>query len=270
MPATPSVSSPPFHGRFTPGATTCMQRWEESVMDTMERYGGGSSIELWLAEREDPGLDSELRRLVFEELQWEPILDPTEIEVEVNERAVTLRGVVRSYTEKVAARDAATRVPRVQAVTNDIRVELPERHVVSDAALQEGAGNVLRWDALVPDEHLRISVHDGIVTLEGWVEWDWQREAAELAVRVLVGVRGLENRIGVRPKWTTSELQPAVTAALRHHRELHARHVTVEARNGVVRLRGRVPSLAERSILEHAAWNVPGVTGVVDELTIDR
>jgi osmotically-inducible protein OsmY len=239
-------------------------------MDTMERYGGGSSIELWLADREEPGLDSELRRLVFEELQWEPILDPTEIEVDVSDRAVTLLGVVRSYTEKAAAGEAAARVPRVQSVKNEIQVQLPAPNVRDDAALGMEAVNVLRWDAHVPDEHLRISVRDGIVILEGWVEWDWQREAAEHAVRVLVGVRGLENRIGVRPKWTTSELQPAVVAALRHRRELHTRHVTVQTRNGVVRLCGRVPSLAERSILEHAAWNVPGVTGVVDELTIDR
>ena len=239
-------------------------------MDATERFGGGSSIELWLAEREEPGLDSQLRHLVFEELLWEPSLDPTDLEVDVSDRAVTLRGTVRSYTEKVAAAEAAARVPRVQSLRNEIAVDLPAPNVRDDAALGEEAVNVLCWDGQVPDEHLRISVRDGCVILEGWVEWDWQRDAAERAVRVLVGVRDVENRLTVRPKWTTSELQPAVVAALRHHRELHTRHLTVETHNGIVRLRGRVPSLAERSIAEHAAWNVPGVIEVVDELTIER
>jgi osmotically-inducible protein OsmY len=243
---------------------------EEAHMDTMEQSGGGSSIELWLADREEPGLDSDLRRLVFEELQWEPVLDPTGIEVDVRDRAVTLRGAVRSYAEKVAAAEAASRVPRVQRLTNEIVVDLPAPHVRRDPALHEEAVNVLRWDALVPDEHVQVSVHDGCITLSGWVEWEWQREAADRAVRVLIGVRGTENHITVRPKWATGELQPAVVAALRHHRELHTRHVAVETRNGVVRLTGRVPSLAERAIVAHAAWNVPGVTGVVDELSIDR
>lgn len=237
-------------------------------MDIMEQYGGGSAIELWLAERDDPGLDSELRRLVFEELQTEPIIDPTGIEVAVDDRTVTLRGVVRSYTEKVAAEQAVSRVPRIQSLVNEVRVELPSPHVRSDRALQEEARNVLGWDAQVPAEHLEVSVQDGGVTLTGWVEWDWQREAAERAVRVLIGVRGVKNGITVRTKWVTGELKPAVLAALRQQRGLQARHVSVDTRNGVVRLSGRVTSLAERSIAEHTAWNVPGVTGVVDDLTI--
>jgi osmotically-inducible protein OsmY len=236
----------------------------------LEHNGGGSSIELWLAEREEPGLDSQLRRVVREELDWQPGLDPTGIEVVVRDRAVTLRGVVRAYQEKVAALAAAARVPRVRALTDEIQVDLPACHARTDTALLEEVTNVLAWDAQVPAEHLRVSVHEGCVTLEGWVEWDYQREAAERAVRPLIGVRGVVNRTTVRPKWITAELHPAVVAALQHHRELHTRHVAVETRNGVVRLRGRVPSLAERSAVETTVWNVPGVTQVVDELAIDR
>ena len=239
-------------------------------MERAELNGGGSSIELWLADREHPGLDAELRRLIRDELEWQPGLDPTGIELDVRDCAVTLRGSVRSYSEKAAALEAAARVPRVCEVTDEICVQLAATHARSDAALLEEVVNVLAWDAMVQAEHVHVSVRDGIVTLEGWVEWDHQREAAERAVRPLIGVRGIEDAITVRPKWTTGELQPAVMTALRRHRDLHTKRVTIESRNGVVRLRGRVPSLAERSAIEHAVWNVPGVTGVVDELAIDR
>jgi osmotically-inducible protein OsmY len=245
-----------------------MERMER--MELEEHNGGGSSIELWLAEREDPGLDTQLRREVRDELEWEPGLDPTGIDVQVRDRAVTLRGTVRCYPEKVAALQAAGRVPRVCALIDEIVVDLPSSHVRPDKALLEEAVRVLSWDAQVPREHLRVSVHGGYVAVEGWVEWDHQRIAAEQALRVLTGVRGIENRITVRPKWVTAELHPAITATLRHHRELHTRHVSFETRHGAVRLWGRVPSLAERSAVEHAVWNVPGVTDVVDELTIER
>jgi osmotically-inducible protein OsmY len=239
-------------------------------MDLTELGGGGSSIEWWLSQRDHPGLDAELRRRVREELEWEPTLDPTGIEVDVSDCAVTLRGVVRSYSEKVTALGAAARVPKVCELTDEICVQLPASHARTDEALLEGVKNVLSWDAAVQSEHLRATVHDGVVTLEGWVEWDHQREAAERAVRPLIGVRGIENAITMRPKWTTGELQPAIVAALRRHQDLHTRRVTIESRNGIVRLRGRVPSLAERSAIEHAVWNVPGVTDVVDELAIER
>jgi len=239
-------------------------------MDVMEHNGGGSSIELWLAQREEPGLDSGLRRRVREELDWEPGLDPTGIEIEVRNRAVTLRGVVRGYPEKVATLAAVERVPKVRQVVDEITVELPAYHVRTDQTLLEEVTKVLSWDAQVPADHLRVSVRDGRVALEGWVEWDYQREAAEQAVRPLIGVRGIENQITVRPKWVTAELQPAVVAALRHRRALHTRHVTVDTRNGVVRLRGRVPSLAERSAIKTTVWTVPGVTEVIDEMAIDH
>jgi osmotically-inducible protein OsmY len=239
-------------------------------MDLMELGGGGSSIELWLGQREHPGLDAELRRRVRDELEWEPGLDATRIEIDVRDCAVTLRGVVRSYTEKAAALAATGRVPRVCDLTDEVCVQLPATHARTDATLLEEVENVLGWDAQVRADHVRISVLDGIVTLAGWVEWDHQREAAERAVRPLIGVRGIENVIAVRPKWTTGELRPAVVAALHRHRDLHTKRVTIESGNGAVRLRGRVPSLAERAAIEHVVWSVPGVIEVVDELAIER
>jgi osmotically-inducible protein OsmY len=232
--------------------------------------GGGSSIELWLGEREDAGLDSELQDLVHRELRWERRLDPLSITVEVRDRCVTLGGSVRSYPEKVSAEQAASRVPHVQRVVNQVSVDLPPGTEVPDTALLEEVTRVLGWDALVPADRVRAVVDDGCVTLRGQVDWDHQRIAVEEAVTPLIGVTAVENHITVRPKWMSGELRPEVTATVRHHRELHTQHVRIEAQCGMVVLRGHVPSLAERSAVERAAWSAPGVVGVVNELTIDR
>lgn len=236
----------------------------------MDEAGGGFSIEMWLSEHEDPGLDSELQDRVVEELRWESGLDATEILVGVNARTVTLGGSVRTYPEKQAAELAACRVPRVQRVINNLGVDLAPGHSRPDDVLLEEVARVLEWDTLVPGGRVRAAVTEGCVTLSGDVDWDHQRVAAQHAVTPLMGVRGVDNRITVRPKWTTGELQTAVTAALRHRRDLHTQHVRVETVRGMVVLQGHVPSLAERTTIERVAWEAPGVLGVVNELSIDR
>lgn len=232
--------------------------------------GGGSSIELWLGEREDAGLDSELQDSVHRELRWERCLDPSNLTVEVRDGCIALGGSVRSYPEKVAAEQAASRVPHVQRVVNQLHVDLPPGAAVSDTALLEEVTRVLGWDALVPADRVRAVVDDGCVTLRGEVDWDHQRIAVEQAVAPLIGVTDVENHITVRPKWTTGELRPEVTASVRHHRELHTQHVRIEAQGGMVVLQGHVPSLAERAAVERVAWSAPGVVGVVNELIIER
>lgn|SRR5512135_2346912 len=236
----------------------------------MDDAGGGSSIEMWRCEHEDPGLDSDLQERVHEEMRWEAGLDTSDITVGVDARAVTLRGSVRTYPEKRAAELAACRVPRVQRVTNNLRVDLAPAHARSDELLLEEVTRVLEWDTLVPKGRVLAAVTDGCVTLSGDVDWDHQRVAAEHAVTPLLGVRAIENQLTVRPKWMTGELQTTVKAALRHHQDLHTQHVHIETVRGVVVLQGRVPSLAERSTIERVAWEAPGVLGVVNELSIDR
>jgi osmotically-inducible protein OsmY len=236
----------------------------------MDYMGGGSSIELWFAESQEPGLGSELQRRVKEEMRREAGLDPSGIAVEVCDRTITLQGHVRSYPEKVAAERAAARVPRLQQLINRLHVELATGDERPDAVLADESARVLSWDALVPAGQVRVTVADGCITLEGQVDRAQQREAAEQAVQPLIGVKHVENRITIRPMWTSQELQPEIVLALQRHRELHTRRVRVDVRGGIVVLRGRVPSIAERSAIEHAMWSIAGVTGVVDELTIAR
>lgn len=235
----------------------------------MDGAGGGFSFELWRAEDEGDGLASQLQDEVWEELRWEPELEACcgRLVVDVTGSQVTLSGTVRCYPQKVDAERAACRVPGVVAVVNRIRVELNAADVRTDESIAEEVRRVLGWDALVPQDRIDTQVREGIVTLSGEVDREHQRTAAEAAVEPLVGLTGVVNRIAIRPMHNTGELRTRVLAAIQRVR---ARHVHVETHGGVVELRGRVPSIAERNQIEHVVRDIPGVTGVEDGLRIER
>ena len=235
----------------------------------MEEASGGFSFEMWRAEDDCDGLASQLQDDVWEELRWEPELETCRdrLVVDVTGCEVTLSGTVRCYPQKAVAERAACRVPGVAAVTNRIRVELNPADARTDPSIAEEVRRVLGWDALVPQNRIDVQVRDGVVTLSGEVDREHQRTAAEQAVEPLVGLTGVINRISVRPMHVTGELQAKVVAAIRR---IRAKHVRVETHGGVVELRGRVPSLAERNQIEHTVRDIPGVTSVEDGLRIER
>ncbi len=235
----------------------------------MEQASGGFSFEMWRTDVEGDGLASQLQDDVWEELRWEPELETCgdRLVVDVTSNHVTLSGTVWCYPQKAVAERAASRVPGVVAVTNRIRVELNAADVRTDAGISDEVRRVLEWDALVPQGRIDVQVHEGTVTLSGEVDREHQRTAAEQAVEPLVGLTGLDNRINVRPMHVTGELQARVVAAIRRVR---AKHVRAETHGGVVELRGRVPSIAERNQIEHAVRDIPGVTSVEDSLRIER
>jgi osmotically-inducible protein OsmY len=230
---------------------------------------GGFAFEMWRAEGEGNGVSSELQNAVWEELRWEPELEGCcdRLVVDVSGSRVTLHGTVRSYPQKAVAERAADRVPGVVEVTNRIRVILPAADIRSDDSIADEVRRVLEWDTLVPQDRIDVQVRDGTVTLSGQVDREHQRTAAEQAVEPLVGLTGVVNRITVRPMVVTGELQSRVMSAIRR---LRAKHVRVETHGGVVELRGRVPSIAERNQIEHLVRDIPGVIAVEDGLRVER
>src|SRR6266478_4555281 len=144
--------------------------------------------------------DEQIQRSVLEELKWDARIHPNEIGVAVKDGIVTLTGWVDNYTKKWAAEDAAHRVRGVKAVANDIEVRLPNSAERTDADIAAAVTRALEWDAFVPIEKLNVTVAKGWVTLRGEVEWQYQKEDAERAVRRLTGVRGVTNLLTVRPR----------------------------------------------------------------------
>jgi osmotically-inducible protein OsmY len=212
--------------------------------------------------------DAQLRADIFEELKWEPSIREAEIGVAVKDGVVTLTGHVESYAQKYAAERAAKRVSGVRALADDLHVKLPSDRARTDTEVAHAVANAIDWDIEVP-AGITARVENGWVYLDGSVEWQYEKGAAERAVRYLTGVQGVTNRIMVKPvRVSTTEVSRKIREALHRTAELDASRITVEAQNGKVTLKGKVRSWAERNDAERAAWAAPGVTNVEDELTV--
>ena len=212
--------------------------------------------------------DLDLQRDVATELRWDPTLHGDEVAVAVRDGVVTLGGTVASYARKYAAMRAAERVRGVRAVADELEVKLPNSHERTDTELAHQVANALRWSSSVPDDRIKARVDRAWVTLEGEVEWEFQRRAAYRAVRDLTGLRGVSNLITLTVKASSFDVSQRIKDALRRQAELDAAKIEVETADGTVTLRGSVHTWAERRQAENAAWGAPGVTRVEDRLLV--
>jgi osmotically-inducible protein OsmY len=212
--------------------------------------------------------DEELQRDVRIELLWEPSVTATHIGVSVKDGVVTLTGHVPSYLEKLAAERAAMRVRGVKAIANEIDVKLPESSRRTDEDIAAAAVKALNSKLFVPADRIKVTVREGWITLEGDVKWQFQRTAAERAVRNLPGVKGISNLIQVRPRVSPTDLQSKIEAALKRQAVLEAQRITVEVNGDEVTLRGTVRSWKARQEAERTAWSAPGVRAVNSQIVI--
>ncbi|WOB10618.1 BON domain-containing protein [Piscinibacter gummiphilus] len=212
--------------------------------------------------------DADLKRDVTAELAWDPAIDATHIGVAVNDGVVTLSGHLETFAEKHAATRAAQRVAGVRAVALELDVRLSPSHRRSDTDIATSAEHALRWNTLVPVDAVHPTVDTGWVTLRGEVDWDYQRRAAEKAVRPLVGVVGVSNDITLRAKVKVDNLAQRIQDALTRQAVREARKIKVAVEDGTVRLSGNVHSWQEREAVQGVAWSAPGVRAVVNELSV--
>ena len=212
--------------------------------------------------------DLELKKSVESELNFEPSINAAEIGVAVKNGVVTLSGRVPSYWEKISTERAAARVSGVKAVANELEVRLPGSSERTDEDIAQAAVDTLRWSVLVPQNRIKVKVSKGWITLEGNVDWQYQKSAAEKAVRKLYGVLGVSNLIEVKPQVSKAEVKTSIEAALKRLAEVDANRIRVDTEDGKVVLSGSVRSWFEREEAERAAWAAPGVRSVEDHIAI--
>jgi len=212
--------------------------------------------------------DTQIQKDVMAEINWQPMLDAAEIGVSVHEGVVTLTGIVDTYTKKIAAENAAKKVAGVKAVAEDIQVGASPSYNKSDTEIAEAVFNALKWHTAVMEDRIRIKVEKGFVTLEGEVEWDYQRSAAKLAIENLTGVRMINNFITLKPRVIASDLKAKINAALHRSAQIDANSIKVEVSGNKVILSGTVHSIKEKEDADDAAWMAPGVSAVENRIVI--
>jgi osmotically-inducible protein OsmY len=213
-------------------------------------------------------MDAALKGEILEELEWEPGIKAARIGVGVRDGVVTLSGEVDSYHEKVEAERATLRVAGVKGIANELEIQLPGASQRTDADIARAAVNGLEWNSSIPSERIKVVVKNGWVTLEGDVDWGYQRTAAEEAVRRLTGVVGVSNHVTVKARPTPAGIKTRIEEAFKRSAEVDAGRISAEVTGSSVILRGTVRSWAEKQEAERVAWASPGVGTVQNKLVI--
>ena len=213
--------------------------------------------------------DTELKTDVLAELTYEPTVQVADIGVRVKDGVVTLNGNVTNYGEKRNAVLATKRVAGVKAIADDIQVTLLESHSRTDGDIAAAAVNRLEWDLTIPKGAVIITVSGGRITLEGQLEWWYQKESAEKAVQHLTGVKAVVNLITIKPKHGHSNIEANITLAFKRSAILDAEKIQVQSEGDRITLRGKVKSYAERDEAERTAWSAPGVFSVDNQIEVE-
>jgi osmotically-inducible protein OsmY len=213
--------------------------------------------------------DTEIKNDVLSELKYEPSVKVTDIGVLVKDGTVTLNGYATSYGEKWGAVNSAKRVAGVRAIADDIEVRFPESMDRTDGDIAAAAAMHIDWSYTVPKKTVQVTVREGWITLEGQVEWWYQKDAAENAVRHLSGVKGVYNSITIKPRLSAVKIEDAIQLAFERSALVDANKIEVETSENKVTLRGKVRNHAERDEAERVAWAAPGVFSVDNELTVE-
>lgn len=212
--------------------------------------------------------DEELRRTVLDALEFDPRIDASGIGVAASDGVVTLTGHVRTYSEKYDAEKIAAHVKGVKGIAQDIEVRTSYEQGNSDDELAKRALNTIGWNVSIPDGKVQVKVQQGWVTLNGEVSWNFQRAAAESAVRRLSGVKGVANLIKLDGSVQINDVRERIQKALKRSAELEARDIQVAVHDRKVTLTGKVRSWSDRHAAEQAAWSTPSVIGVEDKLVV--
>jgi osmotically-inducible protein OsmY len=213
--------------------------------------------------------DHELQKAVLEQLDFDPAINSSHVGVAVRDGVVTLNGHVPSLSDKTRAETSAGMVKGVKAVVDEITVELPGHCETPDEVVARRAYERLSSNSKVPIDRVHMSVEDGIVTVRGNVDWEYQRAAALYDLQHLNCVRGIRNQLTIRPAVEGIVVSDRIHAALERLGLNSGSRIKVETNGSDVALFGAVNSWQEKRLAETVAWSLPGVSHVLNSITVN-
>jgi osmotically-inducible protein OsmY len=209
-----------------------------------------------------------LQRDVVEQLEWNPAVDASSIGVTAKDGVVALTGSVPSYADKFYAVKLVQKIRGVKGIADELVVALPHIMVRSDSNIATMVVKALEWDVNVPHDRVRVTVHEGHVKLEGELDWQFQRQAAEKTVLKLSGVKSIQNLIVIKPRATPKDIKSSIVAALHRSAQDDARQLVVEVKGNTATLSGTVHTYSAREEAEDAAWAADGVREVHNRILV--
>jgi osmotically-inducible protein OsmY len=214
--------------------------------------------------------DSEIQKNVLEELKYEPSLSASEIGVAVKDGVVTLSGTVDSYLKKKAAERVTKRIAGVKVVAEDIEVKYEGAHIKNDTEIAIAVSETLRQNVAVIEEKIKVKVENGVITLEGEVEWEFQKKSAESEIERLIGVKAIISKITIKSKEVPKNIRANIIKAFHRNASVDADKISIEISGSRVILNGKVRSWAESEDAENAVWASPGVSRVENNLEVEQ
>lgn len=214
--------------------------------------------------------NEELQKDVQNAIKWEPLLNAAEVGVTAKDGVITLTGVVNSYAKKSEAEMAAKNVAGVKAVVEKLEIKFgTDWAKKDDNEIATEVLNAIKWNWEVPADKVKVKVEKGWITLEGELTWNFQKEAVKNAVKNLLGVTGVSNKITIKPESHDKIEKTKVEDALSRNWSINTQDIDVSVSGTKVTLSGTVSSWYQKDEAGRIAWNTPGIWTVDNELEVE-
>ena len=211
-----------------------------------------------------------LQRTIQDAISWEPSLNVAEIGITVNDGIVTLTGTVDHYSKKLMIEEVTKKVAGVKAVVEKLEIKFGNSAKSTDSELTAAVLNAFLWNWLVPNNSVKVKVEDGWVTLDGQLQWNYQRLAARNAIKDLPGLKGITNNIQIKSEITDNIEKLNIENALHRNASINDGDIDVKVIDTKVILTGTVKSWYQKDEAERTVWNTPGVLFVDNELVVEH